>query len=670
MQKNWREHILNKFTPQLARLTLVADPDSLVVEEGILQGLRERGFELLPFHDHVAFRFIYESRYRASWDNGGSTELIVVVNDEVQMLSMLPYDLLQVGRKLAFSLGDLFPRLSYNIVKLLDRSDLDALYYAYSHQQPAGPLGDTATKDFLLRQVFDMSAETVRGPADLLRILLRHYYRGQRIPEELYSHFIQLLRQHSLFKTWPLEKIVPNKEAFLSFLQERWPLFVQRFIGDPRSLIHEASATFSMGPSELPFEHQDVRVYIDTLFLDGLLHPLVLSEASMSALPLEKQWVLVGIQNNRESGRVQRTEKLLHSLEDALPGRECKYQDWLNFARRWAELLVRWHELKAPRPAAIEQLFTAIRKKIDDNFCAWIMQRYAALANLPAIVPVMLHHIPTAIAYQTHNVRTEKVALLVMDGMAFDQWIILKEELVQQRPDLSYAEDAVFAWLPTITSVSRQSIFAGKPPLYYPESIASTSKEELLWQQFWDDKAVDKAEVAYKRSINDAEQLVEIEELLSIPRLRVIGLVVDKIDRISHGMEMGTAGMHSQVRQWVQEGFLAQLIELLLAHNFSIYVTSDHGNIEARGCGSPGEGALAEIRGQRVRVYTDAALRERVQKRFPGAIAWPGPGLPADYLALFAPARRAFVREGEKLVGHGGITIEEIIVPSIHIKRK
>ena len=75
----WRDLILKEFTPQIARLTLVADPDGLLAEEGVLQGIRERGFDLIPFEDPVAFRFAYESRYRALWDRGDHTDLMVVL---------------------------------------------------------------------------------------------------------------------------------------------------------------------------------------------------------------------------------------------------------------------------------------------------------------------------------------------------------------------------------------------------------------------------------------------------------------------------------------------------------------------------------------------------------------------------------------------------------------
>ena len=33
---SWRSQILREFTPNVARLTLVADPDGLLLEEGVL----------------------------------------------------------------------------------------------------------------------------------------------------------------------------------------------------------------------------------------------------------------------------------------------------------------------------------------------------------------------------------------------------------------------------------------------------------------------------------------------------------------------------------------------------------------------------------------------------------------------------------------------------------
>jgi hypothetical protein len=99
-------------------------------------------------------------------------------------------------------------------------------------------------------------------------------------------------------------------------------------------------------------------------------------------------------------------------------------------------------------------------------------------------------------------------------------------------------------------------------------------------------------------------------------------------------------------------------------------LTSDHGNIEADGCGRPAEGAVADLRGERVRIYSDALLRDKIHDLFPKALRWQPIGLPEDYLPLIASNRMAFVRDGERLVSHGGICIEEVIVPLVQIERQ
>ena len=51
---NWRDTILKNFKPKISRLTLVADPDGLLTEEGMVSANEGcRGFDLIPFDDSV-----------------------------------------------------------------------------------------------------------------------------------------------------------------------------------------------------------------------------------------------------------------------------------------------------------------------------------------------------------------------------------------------------------------------------------------------------------------------------------------------------------------------------------------------------------------------------------------------------------------------------------------
>lgn len=664
---DWRDQILREFTPQVARLTLVADPDGLLLEEGVLQGIRERGFELIPFDDHVSFRYAYESRFRSRWDHGEETCLLVVLRSGLNDLNSLPYDLLETGRKLSFNLGDLFPNLSYPVVASLNRGDLDSLYQAQNRQNP-GQLGDNSTKDFILLQVFEIAPELIKQPSDLLRVLLRRHYRGQRVSSILDERFIFVLRQRGLFNDWPLEKIIPDKHMFFAFLQERWPIFLDRITGLDISKVEEQKQSYGLafeGPADLPFDHDDVRVYIDSLFIEGLMHP-VRHEKSAS---FAGNWVGVGIRSDEKADRLRRLDGLIKSAEGTLPEPDARHQDWALFAYRWAELMVLLSDRFDDQSLQITERVKDLRERLDSAFLAWVQNRFAGLHNQPAVPPVMLHHIPRFLARELRQSEKARVALLLIDGLALDQWVVMREVLGSQCPGLRFHDNAAFAWIPTTTSVSRQSVFAGKIPLFFPSSILATNKEPMLWNQFWADQGLNQNEVAYAKGIGDGG-FKEVEEILSDHRIRAFGLIVDKVDKIMHGMELGTAGMHNQIRQWTMEGHMAKLLNLLLEHNFQIFLTSDHGNIEAMGCGRPSEGVIADLRGERVRIYPDSLLRSTVKERFENAIEWPTIGLPDDFLSLLAPDRLAFTAEGARTVAHGGISIEELIVPLIRIEKK
>lgn len=664
---NWRDRILREFTPQIARLTLVADPDGLLLEEGVQEGIRDRGYELIPFEDPVAFRYAYESRFRARWDRGEeATFLVVVLTSPSGDLDALPHDLLQVGRKLSFSLADLFPQLSYPVVAALDRTDLDALYEAQARHAP-GRLGDNASKDFVLRHVFEIAPELIKRPPDLLRVLLRRHYRGQRIPAILDEYLIEVLRRNDQFRDWPLEIIVRDREAFFAFLQERWPAFLDVLAKGEGDCVREAAPARSFaidGPCLLPFNDPDVRVYLDDLFLDGLLQPVPHDQAET----LTEKWVLIGVVTPSAEHLRRRIQGLLDSIHSTIPEVGARYGEWLHFAYRWAELVSLERVADTDLPEAYRECLHMLKPQVDAALTAWVLKRYAGLINLPPVPPVMVHHIPRFLARSIGDDPRTKVAFLLIDGLSLDQWVALRDVVGKRDPALRFREQAVFAWIPTITSVSRQAAFAGKPPIFFPASIHTTEKEPSLWTQFWMEQGLSQHEVAYAKGLGDGN-LGPVSELLEQPRLRVVGLVIDKVDRIMHGMELGAAGMHNQVRQWANQGFLLDLIGLLHKNGFRVYLSSDHGNVEAEGIGRPAEGIIVDLGGERVRVYRDAVLRSRIRARFPDALEWKPVGLPEDYLPLIAPGRHAFVQQGRRIVGHGGITLEELIVPFVEIVR-
>lgn len=659
---SWRDTILNDFVPNVSKLTLVADPDCLLTEEKLALKLRERGFDLIEFNDPIEFRYAYESKYRLIWDQGEHTDLVVILRLQNTELDSLPYDLLGAGRKLSFNMGDLFPNMSYPVIEQLDRSLLDSLFEAQCKSLP-DRMGNNATKDYILRHVFGIAAELIVNDVELLRTLLRLHYGNLQLPLMLSERLIHVLKDHQGFKDWPLSEIIPDAEAFFYFLQERWPLFISR--QGKENLVQEETSGYGLkypGLECLPFDHQDIKVYIDNLFLEGKLTPIEVQDFEVDA----NSWIRSGIATSGGDDEL-RISRLFDLIKKGLPSQDARHSDWTAFALKWAELssLVYCGEHPVYQTRLIEMGDT-----LNVAFATWLVNHYSSLMNLPPTNPAMLHHVPRRLVRDMEDSANGQVALIVVDGLSLDQWVTVRQILQKQNVHLMMRESATFAWIPTLTSVSRQSIFSGKPPLYFPSSINSTNSEGKLWTQFWEGQGLSRLDVAYQRGLGDGDAVDILDSIIHPGKTKAVGLVVDKIDKIMHGMQLGSAGMHNQIKQWCQGGFLTSLVAQLLEYGYDVWLTADHGNIKCDGKGRPSEGVIAETRGERARVYPSSELRSQVAASFPFAHEWPPIGLPANYFPLVTGGHDAFVNQDDTIVGHGGIAIEEVIVPLVKFERR
>ena len=144
-------------------------------------------------------------------------------------------------------------------------------------------------------------------------------------------------------------------------------------------------------------------------------------------------------------------------------------------------------------------------------------------------------------------------------------------------------------------------------------------------------------------------------------------MVVDTVDEIVHGAVLGKRGIAAQVESWCESGFVDQLFSLLLDKGFHVYLTADHGNVEADGQGRPKQGVAPELRGERVRTYRSETLVAESAAANQNTYRLDVAGLPANFMTLFAGGRTAFMQSGEPAVVHGGISVEELLVPFVKI---
>ncbi len=666
----WRAPLLRHFAPELAPLcpvSIVRDSDALLADAGVVEALERSGFLVWPLEDPLALRLLYEQRFRSKLAAADDAIVIAVKADA----SSVPFDLLSVARSservIDFGIGDVFPSLARSVVRSLDRADFDALFQAQERYRP-GVLGENATTEFALRHLFRVAPELIRSEAELLKALLQLHFDGRDLPEMLAARLSELLQPQ--FPQWTLRPLLESANTFWRFLDERWPLFVQQAVGDEPN-----TPTLSMpGPAQLPLSHPDVHVYLDNLFMDGRLTRT--RSVARDAVP--EDWMAVGVEADiPEDDAEIRFDELSKAVEERLPAVDSQHQQWTAFARLWAEWLVLRYSLLATQIADMNGRPDLLHDTVEQRFGDWLVAKYSGLHNLSHWPkPVMVHQIGRYIAHRGESVAPlrRRTALLVVDGLAISQWLLVRDKvLAAAGKQCDVEESAAFAWLPTLTSISRQAIFSGEVPVAFGSSLLTTAKEETWWRRFWGDRGFDRGQISFVRQKDkeaDADFYDRAVQRIENPGVYRLGLVVNTVDYALHDAAAEMSWLHSLVGRWRDDGHLPKLVAKLIECDFDVYLTSDHGNIESRGVGKPDAGDVPEISASRAFVFPDPHTRRIYAEKFPGTVEWSGSGLPSGNYPLMAPVRGSFLDIGSRAVSHGGMSLEEVIVPFVSIERR
>ena len=636
---DWRAQILNRLLCADNPLIVALDPDHLLLEEGIFQDLQKRQIDLLTYTDPITFRHTYEPQYREQWDTGEETQRLIVRFPHARRESV-PYDLLQRGEYIKITLADLFPNLYYQTMQAIDPGHYDALFEATRNTR-GKRLGPKQTAAFILDQIFSIRPESVRSSADLIALLCQIHYRHQTVPDVLIDHCLETWRdQHH--PGIPATRALFEHDTFMAYLQDQWARYISG--SDPAPTV--------------PFDNDGIRLYIDTFFLEGALKPLPAPPSAR--VP---GWAHCGVIRDQNRERIYRLETLLNRIAQTPPGQNSRLDDWKQCARLWAEAIILFSGLSSPVPEHLKTQYHTLHQTIETAFGEWIRTTFPTLPDRPYLpAPVMVHQIPHYLAHKGGD----RIALIVMDGMALDQWLIIKEMLGDE---FFYTDDLVCAWVPTLTSISRRSLFAGEKPSLVSGVNRDTPSEEKLWRTFWRvHDARPERTIGYFRG-NTLVSDAEVDELVHDATPAITGCIINTIDNLMHTTMMGMPQMHDNVRRWMKTGIFRRFLARLLARGYQVYLTADHGNVAATGIGDLREGDLVGETSARARIYNHASFAEDAHAAYPEeSSVWPSQYLGTGHAVLLADGLNAFSFRGKEVISHGSIALEEVFVPFVHIR--
>ena len=364
-------------------------------------------------------------------------------------------------------------------------------------------------------------------------------------------------------------------------------------------------------------------------------------------------------------------------------------------ADEWKELykrLVYWELELSEADSAMNDMLRMQKEEANLNFAKFVRKHYEEWITHPDARPLMSPDIFKRCVFPRLS-QGRKVFLLVLDNFRFDQWRVLATELAD---DFDMEEDLYYSILPTATQYARNAIFAGLMPLQIKEMYTNLwvdeeedegknlNEEQLIRSQL--DRFRRKETFTYHK-INDSTQVDKVLPQITSGSVPLSVLVVNFIDILSHArteskMVRELAGNESAYRSitlsWFRHTPIKELFRRLASMDYDILITTDHGSIRVD--------TPTKVVGDR-NVNTNLRYKlgknlsynakEVFEVRHPRTLLLPQPNLSTAY--IFATGARFFaypnnynyyVQYYKDTFQHGGISMEEMIVPLVTLRSK
>lgn len=248
---------------------------------------------------------------------------------------------------------------------------------------------------------------------------------------------------------------------------------------------------------------------------------------------------------------------------------------------------------------------------------------------------------------------SEKFIVIVMDGMSEFDWKIIATSF----KNITYEKASMFAMIPSTTSISRQCLLAGKYPSQLLEPWRQ-SKEKAEFVSCAKTLGFTDVQIGYERGYG--------AEFGSFVRCGAV--IINDVDDMVHAQTQGRLGMYNDISVLANQRKLQEMTQRFLNNGYDVYITADHGNTCCTGLGKlMGTGVEVETKSRRMLALKDFADKTSLIDKY-GLIDYPKYYLPKEFDYVICDVGDSFDAKGNEVMTHGGITLDEVVVPFIKIK--
>ena len=389
-----------------------------------------------------------------------------------------------------------------------------------------------------------------------------------------------------------------------------------------------------------------------------------------------------------ESGYQQDFHRISMAIMD------CRtWDDWVDIYRR----LVRWELELSTAASQMSEMLAMQKEEADNGFAKYIRANYMQWMETlsPGVRdssrPLLSPEIFKTAVFPAVDAG-EKVFLVVLDNFRYDQWCVLSSELADS---FDIDEQLYCSILPTATQYARNAIFSGLMPdgiaKMFPDLWVDEDEEE--GKNLNEEPLVRTQIERYRRKdsfsytkINDSASAEKFMAKFNEIQNKDLNVVVfNFIDILSHArtesktvreLAKDEKAYRSITMSWFRHSVVYDIFKMLSSSDYRIVVTTDHGSIRVN--------KPVKIIGER---NTNTNLRYKIGRNLgfdakdlfvikdPRRVHLPQPNVSTNY--VFAQGNQFFaypnnynyyVQYYRDTFQHGGISMEEIIIPLVTLK--